>query len=236
MRFRMPIEPDPLPLREALRALRHIVHRGGRTVRETIGPGVLPAPAADVAVALLDEARHAARTMESAVSDVAKSVIGPRAEPALSLDRIGDVPDAERRLAASTYSALGAILARLGVTSAFVSEAAARQVYAAVAARTPVRTGADLAGDLMLALLDARIIRGIGPGAAAGPGGASPEAVAVFALLLWMQADRSDADDEAALDSATDLSAALAAEISAAVVLRDRQRLANLQAKYASHV
>lgn len=232
----MPIEPDPLPLREALRAFRHIVRRGGRTVRETVGPGLLPAPAADVAEAILQEARQAARSVESAVSGVAKSVIGPRPEPAIALDRMHTVPDAERRLAASTYAALRAILGRLGVASAFVSEAAARQAFAAIAARAASRSGGERATDLIFALLDQRVIRGLVPAPAGGLGGASGEAVAIFALVLWLQADRSEEEDEAALDSATDLAAALAAEVSAAVMARDHARLAALQDKYSSHV
>lgn len=232
----MPIEPDPLPLREALRAFRHIVRRGGRTVRETVGPGLLPTPAADVAEALLQEARHAARSVESAVSGVAKSVIGQRPGPAISLDRMHEVPDAERRLAASTYAALRAILARLGVTSAFVSEAAARQVFAGIAARGPSRSGGELATDLIFALLDQRVIRGLAPTTPVGLGGTSVEAVAIFALVLWLQADRSEEEDEAALDSATDLAAALAADVSAAILARDHPRLAALQDRYSSHV
>lgn len=236
MPFRMPIEPDTMPLREALRALRHVVRRSGRTVRETVGPGLLPAPAADVADALIREVRHAARTMESAVSGVAKSVIGPADQPMLSLERISEVPDADLRFAASTYAALKAILARLGVTSAFVSEAAARQAYLQVAARVPLRAGGDLAAALALALLDARVIRGVGTEGASRLSGGSVEAVAVFALMLWLQSDRSEEENEAALGSATDLSAVLAAEISEACAVRDGRRLAELQGKYAGHV
>ena len=54
--------------------------------------------------------------------------------------------------------------------------------------------------------------------------------------MLWLQSSRSEAEDEAALVSATDLAVALATEAEAAFAARDGKRLEALYAEFASHV
>ena len=60
--------------------------------------------------------------------------------------------------------------------------------------------------------------------------------VTIFTVLLWLQSERPDDEDEAALDSAADLAMALAADIALACTTRNRERLAALYAEFAAHV
>jgi hypothetical protein len=62
------------------------------------------------------------------------------------------------------------------------------------------------------------------------------EPVAIFAVLLWLQAARSDAENEAVLDAATDLSLAKAAEIAAAMASADHARISALFDRLVPHV
>jgi hypothetical protein len=60
--------------------------------------------------------------------------------------------------------------------------------------------------------------------------------VALFAVMLWLQSQRPEAEDEAALDAATDLSVALASDVSTACTHGNHQNLAALYIEFASHV
>ena len=67
------------------------------------------------------------------------------------------------------------------------------------------------------------------PGAALGP-------VALFAVMLWLQSERSEDENEAALLAATDLAVALAADVAKACADRDAAKLEALYAEFASRV
>jgi hypothetical protein len=85
-------------------------------------------------------------------------------------------------------------------------------------------------------LAQAKVMRGTSAQDAAHVPGNSLEHTAIFAVMLWMQSNRSEADDEAALDSATGLAVAVATEADAAFVAQDSSRLAALYAEFAAHV
>ena len=127
------------------------------------------------------------------------------------------------------------MLKRLGAAEVFVSEAAARKVFGpAMAADASSAAGA--AASLTLALLSARVIRDAQTHAAAQVSEAALQPVAIFAVLLWLQSARSDPENEAALDAATDLAVALATDVAAACADHDLAALALLYEKYAPHV
>ncbi|VDC30672.1 hypothetical protein [Pseudogemmobacter humi] len=221
-----PFLPDPVPLREALRGLRHLLRRGGETLRDTItGTGMteaLPRPAASLAQSVLREAEGIARQMDEAASDLAKTVLGGAD---LSADaRLSDL-DTGPAFAAVIYLALARVLDRLGIRPAFISESAALR---ALSATSPGADDAGTAARLTRALLDSRVIRDIGPEA-----GAETGAIAVFAVMLWLQSGRGDGDDTDALAAAADLARALAPEIAAA---GDEAALAQLYRSWAPHV
>ena len=54
--------------------------------------------------------------------------------------------------------------------------------------------------------------------------------------MLWLQSNRSEAEDEKALEAATDLAVALGLEADAAFTAKDDTALATLYAEFASHV
>jgi hypothetical protein len=66
--------------------------------------------------------------------------------------------------------------------------------------------------------------------------GAALEPVAVFAVLLWLQATRSEDENEDALNAAVDLAVALADDVALACAARDVTQIAALYAKFAAHV
>lgn len=219
-----PFLPDPVPLREALRGLRHLLRRGGETLRDTItGTGMteaLPRPAAGLAQSVLREAEGIARQMDEAASGLAKTVLGGADLPADA--RLSDL-DTGPAFAAVIYLALARVLDRLGIRPAFISEAAALRALSAV---DPGADDAETAARLTRALSEARVIRDIGPAA-------DTEATAVFAVMLWLQSGRSGSDDLDALAAATDLARALAPEIAAA---GGEAALAQLYRIWAPHV
>jgi hypothetical protein len=130
--------------------------------------------------------------------------------------------------------ALDAVLHRIGVGDAFVSEMSARAVFAAWRQDHPDGEPQDWAADLTLRLLAARVIRGAVPVGNGGIGNVEP--VALFAVMLWLQSDRSESENEAVLEAAADIALARAMEIAATIGSADRSRIAALYRKYVDHV
>lgn len=217
-----------MPLREALRGLRFLLRRGGETLAETISLEALPRPAAALAGAVLREMGGVARSADELASGLAKSVLGAPALPSLTLDALAGDEDGGAQFAAAIYVALRSVLRRLGAPGVFVSEAAARHAWG--------QGGKPDAATLALDLIEARVVRGATAPEAARVPGSALEAVAVFAVLLWLQSTRSDAEDDEALQAATDLAVALAPEIARAFADGDTPRIASLFARYAAHV
>jgi hypothetical protein len=221
-----------MPLREALRGLRFMLRRGGQTLVETVDVDVLPKPFAAIAGSVLREMGGFARNVDEVASGIAKTVLGGNASHNVSLTDPATGPDADAQFAAAVYVALGTVLGRLGAPGVFVSEAAARSVFAGLMAQAAPKSAAQLTLDL----LDARVIRGFTgqesarvPSAAVGP-------VAVFAVLLWLQTNRTDDENEAALAAATDMAVVLAADVNTAFAARDTDAIQDLYVRYAAHV
>ena len=89
---------------------------------------------------------------------------------------------------------------------------------------------------MALSLVEHRVIRGLLAHEAEQVPGGALEPVAIFAVLLWLQAARSDAENEAVLDAATDLALAKAPEIAAAMASADLTRIEALFARLVPHV
>lgn len=230
------IPPDPMQLREALRGLRFFLRRGGETIVDTLNVKDLPRPASDLAGVVLREVDVLARSVDGIASDVAKSLLGGHQSQTAPLEELIGRPNSDETLAAAFYVALTSVLRRLGAPSVFVSEAAARSAIGSVAQRGPSETAEDYAARLTLALIDARVIRGTTAHEAALVPGAALEPASLFAVMLWLQSERSETENEAALDAATDMAVAIAPEISAAFADRDADRIKALYARYVPHV
>ena len=68
--------PDAMPLRDALRGLRHAVRRWGETLLETMPVDALPRPAAELAGAVLREVGEIARGVDEVASGFARFALG----------------------------------------------------------------------------------------------------------------------------------------------------------------
>ena len=117
---------------------------------------------------------------------------------------------AEDAFAQGIYAALRSVLRRLNAPSPYISETAARSAYLALTTQQRFGSNTSIAADLSLAFADAKVMRGSSAEDAAHVPGNSLEYTAIFAVLLWLQSNRSEAEDEAALSSASDLAVALA--------------------------
>lgn len=223
-----PLRPDFMALREALRGLRFLLRRGGESLAETIPIESLPKSAADLAGAVLHVVGGIARNVDELASGLVESVLGEAGQPSVTLDQLAAGQDSADLFGAAVYVALRSVLRRLNAPGVLVSEAAAQRAWDL--------TGKPDAATLTINLLDARVMRGTTAQEAARVPGSALEPVAIFAVLLWLQSTRSDAENEEALHAAADLAVALAPEVTSACADRDAFRIAALYARYAAHV
>lgn len=230
------IRPDPMPLREALRGLRFMLRRGGETIVETLAVETLPKPVSTLAGAVLREVGSLARNVDEVASGFAKSVLGGHGAQNLSLQDLSIAGRTEAELAAAIYVALSTVLGRIGAPDVFVSEAAARIVFAQTLANSGTGSTSATAARLTLDLLDARVIRGITAHQTAQVQWSALEPVAIFAVILWLQSTRTDDENAEALDAAADLAVVLAQDVAKACAARDAANLEALYVKFASHV
>ena len=228
--------PDAMPMRDALRGLRHAVRRGGETLLDVMPVGSLPRPAAQLAGAVLHEVGAFAKGVNDVASGLARLALGGSAKSQGSLQDLTLHQGAEDGFAQGIYAALRAVLRHLNAPSAYISETAARSAYLALMPEQRLGSDASMAAALSLALAEAKVLRGLSAADAARVTGQSLDHIAIFAVMLWLQSNRSEAEDEKALEAATDLAVALAAEADAAFRDGDAARLAALYAEFASHV
>lgn len=235
------LAPDTMPLREILRGMRHGMRRTRRILRTSIPPEFFPGPAAFVARPVLDGLDAIAHEVDTVGTSLARRLLSGQSHVAppfgtQMFEALTGAPDRDGDFAATIYVALRSALRRIGDGDAFVSEAAARRSHAVAVQLQPSRPRETIAADLVLALVAKGAVRDV----AVLPGlrvpAADVAAVAVTAVLLWLLADHSDAEPDAALDAATDIAVAIADEVVTAVVARDRARLARLLGEFASHV
>ncbi len=228
--------PDAMPLRDTLRGLRHAVRRGGETLLDVMPLDQLPPPASQLVGAMIREMGAMAKDMGEVASDFARFALGSSeatdAVPMHLTARLG----AEDDFAKGIYGALRLVLQRLDAPSVYISETAARVAYLALLPGQRHGNDANFAAALSLSLVEAKVLRGTSAQDAAHVPGRAIEHVAIFAVMLWLQSNRSEADDDAALSSATDLALAVATEADAAILVRDIAKLSALYAEFAAHV
>ena len=228
--------PDAMPLRDALRGLRHAVRLGGETLLDVMPVGSLPRPAVQLVGAVLHEVGAFAKGVNDVASGLAHLALGGSAKSQGSLQDLTLHQGAEDGFAQGIYAALRAVLRHLNAPSAYISETAARSAYLALMPEQRLGSDASMAAALSLALAEAKVLRGLSAADAARVTGQSLDHIAIFAVMLWLQSNRSEAEDEKALEVATDLAVALAVEADAAFTAKDNTALATLYAEFASHV
>ena len=228
--------PDAMPMRDALRGLRHAVRRGGETLLDVMPVGSLPRPAAQLAGAVVHEVGAFAKGVNDVASGLARLALGGSAKSQGSLQDLTLHQGAEDGFAQGIYAALRAVLRHLNAPTAYISETAARSAYLALTPEQRLGSDASMAAVLSLALAEAKVLRGVSAADAARVTGQSLDHIAIFAVMLWLQSNRSEAEDEKALEAATDLAVALGLEADAAFTAKDDTALATLYAEFASHV
>jgi hypothetical protein len=97
-------------------------------------------------------------------------------------------------------------------------------------------SGTNVAAKLTFAMIDTQVLQGPINSIDPNLSGDEPAAIAIFAVLLWLQSPRDEADQEIALMSAIDLSLVIAQQIVTACKARDASALSALYAKYADNV
>jgi hypothetical protein len=186
---------------------------------------------------VLREVGDFAKGVNEVASGIARFALGANESPhGLPAQPLKLRDGAEDAFAQGVYAALRLVLRRLNAPSVYISETAARLAYLGLTDDQRRGSDAAVAAALSLALAQAKVMRGTSAQDAAHVPGNSLEHTAIFAVMLWMQSNRSEADDEAALGSATDLAVAVATEADAAFVAQDSSRLAALYAEFAAHV
>lgn len=224
--------PDPVPLREALRGLRHALRSGRETLAGTAPLDVLPREAA----LALKTGDQIARRLDHVASQVLRRFLGTGAPDQASLQDFADRGAAAAGdFAGFCYVGLSLILDRLGVTHAFISEAAAQQAWLRVIARAPVWEMPRLSAALYLELRDQRVLRDLEPEPAAGlePGEVLP--VAVFTLLLWLQSEPehvAGTGESLGESRALDRARSIATDVARADSVGNEARLADLFATF----
>lgn len=225
---------DLLPVRETFRALRYRFRQNGRLFRRLTQKLRAKMPFPNAAGKVYEEFEGVVKDVDTFASNVGRKLLKGSTDEILSTPASLQASDNDT-LAKVAYSALCSILRRLGGKEAYVSEAAAHKAFEKVNARAELRQS-ETAAALLLTLLDEKAVTyPLRPAGAETPNPAS-EAIAVFALLLWMQSDCDDPLSGEALFAACDLSAALKDDIEDRVKERDAAGIAALFEEFSPHV
>ncbi|WP_375452193.1 hypothetical protein [uncultured Devosia sp.] len=171
------MRPDPAPIREALRGVRHVLRRVKASLRDMPAPP-LPGPAGEMAGRAVREVSVFATGLDAAASNLARKVLGGTQTSAIQLPE--DVDSAA--FAGALYWALQHFFQRFEVPDQFVSELAARAAYEKTLALAGETNG--LAADLTLQLLADGVIRGPVPGDTGIMASDDLRPVAVFSAML----------------------------------------------------
>jgi hypothetical protein len=225
---------DLLPVRETFRALRYRFRQNGRIIRRLTKKFRSKVPFPNAAGKMFEEFEGVVKVVDKFASNVGRKLLKGSTEEILATASSLQTSDNDT-LAKVAYSALCSILRRLGSKEAYVSEAAAHKAFEKVNARAELRQS-ETAAALMLTLLDESVITFSPKSAEAGTQMTSPDSVAVFALLLWMQSDCDDPLSGDALFAACDLSAALRDDIENSVGRKDTAGIAALFEEFSPHV
>ncbi|WP_421723162.1 hypothetical protein [Bauldia sp.] len=232
-----------LSLKDALRAIRFFLYRGRTFAKRR--SDALSAPIGGVARAIVSEVDDVATRVNSVAGGMSRRFLdAPVAvdSDAVTFDDILSIDRAEIAYAQAAYRPLSKAFGYLGAEAALVSEASAAGAYASVMGTPAEGAGRfDQAAALVDEMLRRRVIRQVL--VAADPD--DPEAltaadmpmVAVFALALWLLAERNafiDDDNDTLLFACCDVAVALKDDIRTR--LGDRTELRALIAAYAEKV
>ncbi len=233
----MALPPDPVPLREALRGLRHALRSGGETLAQAVPLDSLPREAAVLTRGAMKTADGIARRIDHTASQVAHRFLCPLAPHDATLQNLS-----KRGLSAADdfgvlgYEGLALILKEIGPRQAFISEAGARRAWLQVIGANPPQEPVALAAALFAALREQRVLRDVEaePAGMLDPGEVVP--VAIFTLLLWLLTRPNEAatlEDSLAQSRALTRARTMARDIARADSVGNTARMAELFAQFA---
>ncbi len=222
-----------LKLREALRGMRHVLRISGNSINDTLSSDVLPSPAADLASIALRKSNRLAKRVDSAASRLGKKALGVTNQTIPSLQSFAGQKDGGLAFSVSFYAGTQTVLKQLNAEGMFVSELNACKAFKQ--ADMPEDADAAAAAKLIIDLHEANVLTGLAYGPARIPQSLI-EPVTLFAVVLWLQSNRSETEDEAALSAAIDISIAISVDIGKAFLSRDQTALAALFSEFIRHV
>ncbi len=186
--------PATVPIKDALRGFRLGLHRG-RDAMVPLGEG-MPGPMRKALGQIVNRADAIGARLESAGSALVQTLLDLQ-PGATTLRGLADDPEGAARFAQTLYRHLNLALARTGGPSMAISELiAARDFARALEKMTDPADDAGLAAALFLQL-DAGLLDVTLPFAVTACETDRPSSrIAVFAVLLWLLADRDGVTDE----------------------------------------
>jgi hypothetical protein len=220
---------DSVALREVLRRMRFAMRRIRAAVARTTKASRHSRALLEGPFIVLDEI---AMDVESTLSRVARERLGgsPPHEPTL---RKLAASGAAKEFGKSYYYAVTTLLRLEGEPGVFVSELLAARELHQILAQEPAPSFADIPAKLTIALARKHIVS-TAEHSESEVGNVI--ALALFAAMLWLLADRNVGLDEDALTSAMDIARGLESEIVAAVAAENEAAIGRLYVDFAPHV
>ncbi len=232
-----------LPVKDALRTLRHTLLRGRTALEAPLDP--LPSPLGSVARGVLSDVDSLAGRVSGVAESLTEHFLDSRwrsLPQAATLEDIQHTDEPDIAFAQAAYRVLTRAMHYLGGVEALVSEMRAAEAYRA-AERSPLarqdRFGFSAA--LVAELRRRRVVASVVAAAGGQRGDRTDPSVvdvAVFALALWLLTDRDDDGDweaaESLLQTCCDIAWALRVDV--AQRLASPERLRDLLAAYVDKV
>lgn len=237
----VPFQPDPLPLREGLRRLRHIARRSGDTARGLANSAIKAdetSIASKIASTLIVEIEKVAEELDRIAVRAARQAFGHDDDLTATLEDLHKSTPSAPFLASTLYTAISLVLKHYGSDMLFVSELSARETMRRWQAIPGHQKACDaqLAAWLALQLMECNVIRGslvntrcVIPAKALKP-------TVIYAVMLWLLVARSPEDSEAALISAADLATTFPEKIEHIFAENNEKELIKLLEKYRNNV
>lgn len=234
-------QPDPLPLREGLRRLRHIAKRSGDTARG-IANGAIKADetsiASRIASTLIVEIEKIAEELDKIAVRAARQAFGHDEDLTVTLEDLYRSAPSVPFLASTLYTAITLVLKHIGSDMLFVSELSVREAMRRWQAIPDHQKASDiqLAAWLAHFLMECNVIRGSYIDARCVVPANTVKPVVIYAVMLWLLVARSPEDSESALISASDIATTFAEKIGLVFSENNEKELIKLLEKYRNNV
>lgn len=234
----MPVAGATLPIKDALRMLRHTMRIGRARLGEP--PAPMPGPVDTVARRVLDEVDHVAGQINAVAAGLSHRLLD--AEPVArspTLEEIVGRTDPAVTFAAAAYRGTTRALRLLGACDGLVSETRAAEAFRAALRETGPGDRYALAAAIAHGFGRRHVVINVLALPETAPEGLSGVEIgrlAVFAVMLWLLADRlpEDEDPDGLLAAACAMARALSDDLARAGWTREA--IGALLRAYADHI